>query len=75
MQNGTDLGEAASYLGLTVETLERIYWHHHPDFQVAAARNITAKPGDRSGDRYPVKERERTTSKATKNADFSREPT
>ncbi len=40
MQAGTDLWEAAGYLGMTVETLETVYGHHHPDFQknVAGAR-------------------------------------
>jgi integrase len=30
MQAGTDLWVAAGYLGMTVETLERVYGHHHP---------------------------------------------
>ena len=42
MQRGTDLWDAAGFLGMTTETLERTYGHHHPDFQ-AAARNITRK--------------------------------
>jgi len=25
--------EAAGYLGMTVETLEEVYGHHHPDHQ------------------------------------------
>jgi integrase len=31
MQLGTDKWEAAEYLGMTAETLERVYGHHHPD--------------------------------------------
>jgi integrase len=36
MQNGCDLWEAAGYLGMTVEMLERNYGHHHPDHQSGA---------------------------------------
>jgi integrase len=43
MQRGTDLWEAAGYLGMTTETLEHTYGHHHPDFQSQAAENITRK--------------------------------
>jgi hypothetical protein len=31
MQSGTDIWEAAGYLGMTVETLSTRYGHHHPD--------------------------------------------
>jgi integrase len=31
MQSGTDIWEAAGYLGMTVETLTSRYGHHHPD--------------------------------------------
>jgi integrase len=31
MQAGTDIWEAAGYLGMTVETLSARYGHHHPD--------------------------------------------
>jgi integrase len=44
MQNGTDLWQAAGYLGMSVETLERTYGHHHPDHLQDAVANITAKP-------------------------------
>ncbi len=43
MQRGTDLWEAAGYLGMTVETLERTYGHHHADHQKQAAANIVRK--------------------------------
>ena len=33
MQAGTDMWEAAGWLGMTVEQLEENYGHHHPDFQ------------------------------------------
>jgi integrase len=31
MQAGVDLWEASGFLGMTVETLQRVYGHHHPD--------------------------------------------
>lgn len=43
MQNGTDLWEAAGYLGMSAEVLERVYGHHHPDHLGRAAGNITKK--------------------------------
>lgn len=33
MQAGTDKWAAAGYLDMTLETLERRYGHHHPDYQ------------------------------------------
>lgn len=32
MQQGVPLWEASGYLKMTVETLQRVYGHHHPDF-------------------------------------------
>ncbi|MFG1389373.1 tyrosine-type recombinase/integrase [Xanthobacter versatilis] len=43
MQNGVDLWEAASFLGMTVQQLEATYGHHHPDHQAQAAEAVTAK--------------------------------
>lgn len=43
MQAGTDLWQAAGFLGVTVDVLVDIYGHHHPDFQIEAAENITKK--------------------------------
>jgi integrase len=37
MQAGVPIFEAAGYLGMTPETLERVYAHQTPDFQSAAA--------------------------------------
>jgi hypothetical protein len=45
MQQGTDMWKAASYLGMSVETLQRVYGHHHPDFQKDAADRISRTPG------------------------------
>ena len=36
MQAGTSLTSASNYTGKSVGTLERKYWHHHPDFQLDA---------------------------------------
>ena len=33
MQSGVDLWDAAGFLGMTVQQLERSYGHHHPDYQ------------------------------------------
>ncbi|MFE1601576.1 tyrosine-type recombinase/integrase [Methylobacterium sp. ID0610] len=37
MQAGVDPWEAAGMLGMTIETLQGTYGHHHPDFQEEAA--------------------------------------
>ena len=44
MQNGVDPWEAAGYLGMSVETLLRVYGHHHPDHLRGAVEGITRKP-------------------------------
>ena len=33
MQKGVDKVEACQFLGMTQATLDKRYWHHHPDFQ------------------------------------------
>lgn len=48
MQNGTDPWQAAGYLGMSVETLLKVYGHHHPDFLSDAVEKMTAKPKRRS---------------------------
>lgn len=58
MQNGADLPGAANLLGMSIQTLERVYWHHHPDFQRSAveafrprrvSNEIPTKRGTESG--------------------------
>lgn len=44
MQAGVDPWEAAGYLGMSVETLLRVYGHHHPDYMKNAVEGITRKP-------------------------------
>lgn len=43
MQAGTDLYEAAGYLGMSPETLWNTYGKHHPDFQRNAATAVGGK--------------------------------
>jgi integrase len=38
MQDKVDFWQAAGFLGMTVEMLQRVYGHHHPDWQKEAAR-------------------------------------
>jgi len=40
MQAGVDKWEAAGFLGMGVEMLDRVYGHHHPDHLRAAANAI-----------------------------------
>jgi hypothetical protein len=44
MQTGVDKWEAAGFLGMTVEMLDRVYGHHHPDHLKTAARAIGYRP-------------------------------
>jgi integrase len=44
MQNGTDPWQAAGFLSTSVETLLRVYGHHHPEYQREAAENIGKRP-------------------------------
>ena len=71
MTNGTDMWQAAGFLGMTVETLQRVYGHHHPDFQKDAADSITRTPGQKR-DRNPVNKPAPTSPNGTKIAAFSR---
>ena len=44
MQSGTDPWQAAGFLSTSVQTLLRVYGHHHPDYQRQAAENIGKRP-------------------------------
>jgi len=49
MQAGTEMWEAAGYLGMTKETLENTYGHHHPDHQSGVDNAFTSgKAGRKS---------------------------
>jgi integrase len=41
MQAGTDVWEAAGYLGMTIEMLSQRYGHQHPDHLSGAKRTFT----------------------------------
>jgi integrase len=53
MQAGTDLFEAAGYLGMSPETLWREYGHHHPSFQQRAARAVPRQRAFQDTSRKP----------------------
>jgi integrase len=42
MQAGVDMWQAAGYLGMTKETLEKTYGHHHPDHQSSVGNAFTS---------------------------------
>jgi integrase len=46
MQQGVDPWEAAGYLGMTVEMLETVYGHHHPDHLKGAKNAIARRPAE-----------------------------
>jgi integrase len=43
MQRGVPIWQAAGYLGMSAEMIERTYGHHHPDYMRGAAQAITSK--------------------------------
>jgi hypothetical protein len=44
MQTGVSIWRAAGFLGMSVETLDRVYGQHHPDFLADAAEAMGRKP-------------------------------
>jgi integrase len=44
MQAGVDTWNAAGFLGMTVETLQRVYAHHHPDHLRDPAEALSRRP-------------------------------
>lgn len=63
MQNGGDRWGATGFLGMSMETLEANYGHHHPDHMRSAAEAITRRPGTgrkRDGNRGNSWERDGT---------------
>ena len=46
-------GRSPGFLGMTVEMLERVYGHHHPDFQREAAEAVDRGHRDRNGTETP----------------------
>ena len=43
MQRGVPMWQAAGYLGMSAQMIERTYGHHHPDYMRGAAHAITSK--------------------------------
>jgi len=67
MQNGTEPWQAAGYLGMSMETLLKVYGHHHPDFLSDAVDKMGAKPKSRStATRSPHNEGEQTRTNVLK---------
>lgn len=67
MQSGADIWAAAGFLGMSPEVLERVYGHHHPDFQSDVADRMSGQNRDRN----PVNKTARKEIKMTKNANYS----
>ena len=44
MQQGLSVWDAAGFLAMTVQTLERVYAHHHPQFMQKASNAISNRP-------------------------------
>jgi integrase len=40
MQNGVPIWEAAGFLGMSAEMIDRVYGHHHPEHLAQAARAL-----------------------------------
>ena len=68
MQRGVNVWDAAGWLGMSPEVLERVYGHHHPDFQL----DVAVKMSGQKRDRYPVNKRAQTQSNEAKIVNISR---
>jgi integrase len=68
MQQGSDIWEAAGYLGMSPELRERVYGHHHPDFQ----SDVAARMSGQNRDRKPVNKTAQATMSETRNTNYSR---
>jgi integrase len=68
MQSGCDRWAAAGWLGMSPEVLERVYGHHHPDFQ----REVAEKVAGQFRDRYTVNKRGLTSTNETNIVEISK---
>jgi integrase len=68
MQEGSDIWQAAGYLGMSPELLERVYGHHHPDFQ----RDVAERMSGQKRDRNTVNKRARSATDDAKIINLSR---
>jgi integrase len=68
VQRGVSTWDAAGLLGMSPEMIERVYGHHHPDFQANAAAALSGQKRDRN----PVNKPRRATMNETNIAVISR---
>jgi integrase len=61
-QRRVPIHEICGFLGMTRETFERVYGHHHPDFQASVVNAFSGQISDS----YAATKRERTPSKVVK---------
>jgi integrase len=61
-QRGVPIHEICGFLGMTRETFEQVYGHHHPDFQASAVNALSGQLSDR----YVATKREQASSKVRK---------
>jgi integrase len=54
MQAGVSMFRTAGFLGMSVETLDRVYGHHHPDYLSDAADAIGRKPNKNQALVFPL---------------------
>lgn len=54
MQQGAELWDAAGFLGMSVEQLERTYGHHHPSHLKGARDALDARPGAGTEQKWPA---------------------
>jgi integrase len=66
MQRGVSIWQAAGYLGMSPQMIERTYGHHHPDYMRGAAAAITAKHPANVSLVIPLVEREDRSSRKQK---------
>lgn len=43
MQRGARPADVCGYFGVSIDTLQRVYWHHHPDYQQSAVEAMERK--------------------------------
>jgi integrase len=67
-QSGVPIWEAAGFMGMTAELFERVYGHHHPDYQRAASEAV-GRSARQKRDRYNETESEQTRTRVVRSAD------
>jgi hypothetical protein len=66
MQRGVPIWQAAGYLGMSAEMVERTYGHHHPEYMRAAAQAITSKQSQNVSLVIPLVKQENESGKRQK---------